>query len=181
MKDADTTGANKRLARCAAALTAMLSASGLHAETVLSVSTISLEAAQKAAAEALRKCQADSYRVAVTVVDRSGIPVLTVRGDGAGPHTLDSSRRKAYSAASLRESTRKLSQIQASAPELSALGGMNESILLLAGGFPIKVGGEVVGGIGVGGAPGGQLDEACARAGLQALGADPYDTGPGSP
>lgn len=165
----------------AAALLSLLSAPALHAETLLTVSTISLEASQKAVSEALHKCQADGHRVSVTVVDRAGVPVLTARSDGAGPHTLDSSRRKAYSAASLRESTRKLSEIQAGSPELRALGDMNESILLLAGGFPIKIGGDIVGGIGVGGAPGGKLDEDCARAGLKALGADLYDTGSAVP
>jgi len=49
---------------------------------------------------------------------------------------------------------------------------MNDSILLLGGGFPIRIRGEIVGGIGVGGAPGARLDEGCARAGLQAVGAD---------
>lgn len=172
---------DSKLPRAAAALVLLLSAAPSHAETVVTVSSISLEAAQKAAAEVLRKCQSDGYRVSVTVVDRSGIPVLTARADGAGPHTLDSSRRKAYSAASLRESTRKLSEIQSGSPELRALGDMNESILLLAGGFPIKIGGDIVGGIGVGGAPGGKLDEACARAGLQAIGSDSYETGAGNP
>ncbi len=138
----------------ASALSLLFAATAVAGETVVSAATISLEAAQKAAAEILRKCQADGYRVSVSVVDRSGVPVLTARADGAGPHTLDSSRRKAYSALSLRESTRKLAEIQASSPELRALGDMNESILLLAGGFPIRIAGDIVGGIGVGGAPG---------------------------
>lgn len=170
---------NRYAVRLAPALLFITAAS--HAETWLSLPTISLDASQKAVAEALRKCQADGYRVSVTVVDRSGVPVLTARADGAGPHTLDSSRRKAYTAASLRETTRKLSEIQASSPELRALGEMNDSILLLAGGFPVKIGGEVVGAIGVGGAPGGPLDEACARAGLRAIGADAYESGVGNP
>ena len=163
------------------ALNLLLAATAAHGETVVTVATISLEAAQKAAAESLRKCQADGYRISVTVVDRSGTSVVTARADGAGPHTLDSSRRKAYSAVSLRESTRKLAEIQAGSPELRALGNMNESILLLAGGFPIRIGGEIVGGIGVGGAPGGPLDEACARAGLRAIGADAYENGVDNP
>lgn len=158
------------------ALAALLAGAAAEAEPVVTVSTISLESAQKAGAEALRQCQADGYRVSVTVVDRSGVPVLTLRADGAGPHTLDSSRRKAYTSASLREPTRKLADIQAGSPELRELGNMNESILLLAGGFPIKLGGDTVGGLGVGGAPGGKLDEACARAGLRAIGADPYES-----
>jgi uncharacterized protein GlcG (DUF336 family) len=95
-----------------------------------------------------------------------------VRGDGAGPHTVDSSRRKAYTAASLRQPTRKLAVMVANQPELAGVGRMNDSILLLGGGFPIRFKEDIVGGIGVGGAPGDTLDEACARAGLKAIGAD---------
>jgi uncharacterized protein GlcG (DUF336 family) len=144
-----------------------------QADSVVTVSQVSFEAAQKATTEALRQCQADGHRVSVTVVDVSGVVVLAARADGAGPHTLDSSRRKAYTAASLRQSTQYLAELAASSPELAGLRQMNESILLLGGGFPIKINGTVAGGIGVGGAPGAKLDEACARAGLQAIGADP--------
>jgi uncharacterized protein GlcG (DUF336 family) len=58
-------------------------------------------------------------------------------------------------------------------PTLQALREMNDQVLILGGGLPIEIGGEVVGGIGVGGAPGAQLDDACARAGLDAIGAAP--------
>lgn len=149
---------------------------GVQADNVVTASSVSLEAAQRAAAESVRKCQADGYRVSATVVDRSGVTVAVLRADGAGPHTLDSSRRKAYTAASLRETTQKMAVLAAGSPELRGLDRMNDSILLLAGGFPVRIGGEVVGGLGVGGAPGGALDEACGRAGLAAIGADLYDT-----
>lgn len=154
---------------------------GVQADNVITNSSISMEAAQRAAAESVRKCQADGYRVSATVVDRAGITVAALRADGAGPHTLDSSRRKAYTSASLRESTQKMAALAAASPELGGLDRMNDSILLLAGGFPIRIGGDVVGGIGVGGAPGGALDEACARAGLATLGADGYETGGRTP
>jgi uncharacterized protein GlcG (DUF336 family) len=154
---------------------------GVQAENVITNSTVSLEAAQRAAAESVRKCQADGYRVSATVVDRAGVTVAALRADGAGPHTLDSSRRKAYTSASLRETTQKMAALAAGSPELRGLDRMNDSILLLAGGFPIRIGGDVVGGIGVGGAPGGALDEACARAGLATLGADVYEAGGRTP
>lgn len=173
--------ANSRFQRIATAMALAFAAMATHAEALVAVSTISLDSAQKAMMESLRKCKAEGYRISVTIVDRSGVPVLTARADGAGPHTLDSSRRKAYTAASLRESTRKLAEIQAGSPELRHLGDMNESILLLAGGFPIKIGGDIVGGLGVGGAPGAKLDEACARAGLQAIGADLYESNTSTP
>ena len=91
--------------------------------------------------------------------------------DGAGPNTIDSSRRKAYTAASLRRPTQWLAELIASKPEIRGLTEMNESILIVGGGLPIRLEGEVMGGIGVGGAPGAKLDEACAQAGLSSIGA----------
>lgn len=145
-----------------------------HGDNLVTVANISLELAQKAVAETLRQCQADGQRISVTVADTAGTTVLTARADGAGPHTLDSSRRKAYTAASLRQPTQTLAEIAANSGDLADLRDMNESILLLGGGFPIRLNGIVIGGIGVGGAPGVKLDEACARAGLLAIGADPF-------
>ena len=94
-----------------------------------------------------------------------------VRSDGAGPHTVESSRKKAYTAASLRRPTSELAELITKVPALQALREMNDNILILGGGLPIEIGGEVVGGIGVGGAPGAHLDDACAQAGLDAIGA----------
>lgn len=95
------------------------------------------------------------------------------RADGAGPHTVESSRRKAYTAASLRRPTTELAEMVAKAATLQALRDMNPEILILGGGLPIEISGEVVGGIGVGGAPGAHLDDACAQAGLDTIGAAP--------
>jgi uncharacterized protein GlcG (DUF336 family) len=95
------------------------------------------------------------------------------RADGAGSHTVDSSRKKAYTAASLRRPTTELAELINKVPTLEALREMNEHVLLLGGGLPIEIGGEIVGGIGVGGAPGAHLDDACAQAGLDAIGAAP--------
>ena len=96
-----------------------------------------------------------------------------MRGDGAGPHTVESSVKKAYTAASLRGATGDLAEMIAKMPAAQGLRDMNNNILVLAGGLPIEIGGEVVGGIGVGGAPGGHLDAACAQAGLDSIGAKP--------
>jgi uncharacterized protein GlcG (DUF336 family) len=92
-----------------------------------------------------------------------------IRGDGAGPHTLDSSSRKAYTSASLRRPTQELAKMVSESPVIAGLRGMNEKILILGGGLPIKAGEEVIGGIGVGGAPGGDKDEACALAGIDKI------------
>ncbi|HEY5648087.1 MAG TPA: heme-binding protein, partial [Nitrospiria bacterium] len=131
--------------------------------------TISMELAQKAAAAAVEKCLKDGYRVSAAVVDSGGTLKALLRADGAGPHTTDSSRKKAYTSASLRRPTSEFAALIAKNPELGALRDMNDEILLLGGGFPIRIEGEVVGGIGVGGAPGAKLDEACAKAGLEAI------------
>ncbi|MDH5553083.1 MAG: heme-binding protein [Nitrosomonas sp.] len=128
-----------------------------------------------AANAALAQCQKDGYNVAVAVVDRAGVVLAQLRDYRAGAHTIDSSRSKAYTSASLRESTQKLAVLVSGNSTIHALGQMNDSILLLGGGFPIKLHGDVVGGIGVGGAPGTSLDEKCARAGLAAIEADRFE------
>jgi uncharacterized protein GlcG (DUF336 family) len=129
--------------------------------------------AGKAVQAALEACKKDGYRVSVSVVDRAGVLRAMVRADGAGPHTVDSSRKKAYTAASLRRPTTELAELINKVPTLQALREMNDHILMVGGGLPIEIGGDVVGGIGVGGAPGAHLDDACAQAGLDAIGAAP--------
>ncbi|MER3422805.1 MAG: hypothetical protein C4293_05805 [Nitrospiraceae bacterium] len=131
--------------------------------------SLPLSLAAKAAMAAVEKCKQDGYRVSAAVVDRAGVLKALMRGDGAGPHTTDSSSKKAYTAASLRRPTSELAELVAKTPALQALRDMNEKILILGGGMPIEMGGEVVGGIGVGGAPGAHLDDACAQAGLEAM------------
>ena len=130
-----------------------------------------LTMASKAASVALEKCTKEGYRVSVAVVDRAGVLRAQLRGDGAGPHTIDSSRKKAYTAASLQRPTSELAELMVRTPAVQAMSEMNENILMLGGGLPIEIGGETVGAIGVGGAPGAQLDEDCAKSGLDAIGA----------
>lgn len=136
-------------------------------------SLLPLAMANKAIHAALETCKKDGYRVSVSVVDRAGVLRAMERADGAGPHTIDSSRKKAYTAASVRRPTSELAELITKLPTLEALRNMNEHILILGGGLPIEIGGEVVGGIGVGGAPGAHLDDACAQGGLDAIGAAP--------
>ncbi len=124
------------------------------------------EMAQKIAETALQKCRKDGYTVSVTVVDQSGVLKVLLRDDGAGPHTIGSSSGKAYTAASLKRSTSGLAEFIKDKPALHGLRDMDDRILILGGGLPITIAGQVVGGIGVGGAPGGHLDEACANAGI---------------
>lgn len=144
------------------------SAADLPREAVLPLSL-----ATKAASAAVEQCTKDGYQVSAAVVDRAGVVRALLREDGAGPHTVQSSRKKAYTAASLKRPTAELATLIAKMPAVQGLRDMNENILMLGGGLPIIMAGEIVGGIGVGGAPGGHLDVACAQAGLESIGALP--------
>jgi uncharacterized protein GlcG (DUF336 family) len=136
-------------------------------------SVLPMSLAGKAIQASLDACKKDGYRVSVSVVDRAGVLRAMARADGAGPHTVDSSRKKAYTAASLRRPTTELAELINKVPTMQALREMNDQVIILGGGLPIEIGGEIVGGIGVGGAPGAHLDDACAQAGLDAIGAAP--------
>lgn len=141
------------------------------ADELTKESVLPLGMANLAIQAALDACKKDGYRVSVSVVDRDGVLRAMGRADGAGPHTVDSSRKKAYTAASLRRSTSELGDLIAKVPTLQALRDINGEVLILGGGLPIEIGGDVVGGIGVGGAPGTHLDDACAQMGLDSIGA----------
>lgn len=133
---------------------------------VLNETNLSLELANKLAQSAVQACGANNYQVAVTVVDRAGVVKAVQRMDNAGPHTVEASRMKAYTALTTRNSTEnvmKSAQSNAGAENLRDIPGF----LLLAGGVPVKVGEQTIGAIGVGGAPGGHLDQQCAQAALE--------------
>ena len=143
---------------------AVLAASA-QAQAVRSERNVSLDLANQIAAAAVAACQANGHAVAAAVVDRAGSLRALQRADNAGPHTLASSQAKAYTSASARNSTLAMmegAQKNPGAANLVYLPGF----LLLGGGVPIKAGSEVIGAVGVGGAPGGQLDEQCALAAL---------------
>lgn len=139
--------------------------------------TLPVALATMAAKAAVDHCAKDGCRVSAAVVDRAGVLRTFMRGDGAGPHTVESSEKKAYTAASMRGPTGNVADLIAKNPALQGLQNMNDKILFLAGGLPIEIAGEVVGGIGVGGAPGGHLDATCAQAGLDGIGAAPKLSG----
>jgi len=129
-----------------------------------------LEMAQTAANAALAKCKADGYNVSVAVVARSGETKVLIKADGSGPHTVGSSTGKAFTSASMGRPTGDLAKLIMEKPGLAGLRDMDSRLVILNGGLPIKLDGALVGGIGVGGAPGGHLDAACAKAGLAAIG-----------
>jgi uncharacterized protein GlcG (DUF336 family) len=134
---------------------------GLPTEKVLP-----LALAQQIVAGAIDACKQQGYNVSASVVDRGGTMRAFGRADGAGPHTVNSAFRKAFTAGSLRAPTAQVAENVAKAATNEGLRNMDDRILILAGGLPIRAGNEVVGGVGVGGAPGGDKDEACAKAAL---------------
>ncbi|UOF01477.1 GlcG/HbpS family heme-binding protein [Bdellovibrio reynosensis] len=129
---------------------------------------ITMAGALIAAQAAVENCASKGYSVAATVVDASGDTKVTLRADGAGPHTLDASRRKAYTSASARQPTSAMLATSQTNPTAQNLGQI-DGFLLLGGGIPIRINNVVVGAIGVGGAPGGPLDDQCAQAGIDKL------------
>ena len=121
--------------------------------------------AVEAAQAAMAACKAQGYNISVAVVDRVGNLKLLLVGDGASALTRSLSRRKAYTAALRRVSSGELAK-QVAAPGAFNPTLYDRQLVAVGGGVPIKVGDEIIGGIGVGGAPGGDKDEACANAGL---------------
>jgi uncharacterized protein GlcG (DUF336 family) len=149
----------------ALALTAALLAPSSHAQAVRTEKNMSLELAQQIASATVATCSANGYNVTATVVDRAGDVRAMLRADNAGTHTLEASRLKAFTSASAKNLTSAMmdgAQKNPAAANLVHIPGF----LLLGGGVPVKVGNEVIGAVGVGGAPGGHLDEQCAMAAL---------------
>ena len=146
-----------------AALT--VSATLAQAQTVRSEKNMSLELANQIAAASVATCQANGYNVAATVVDRAGSVRAVQRADNAGPHTLGSSQEKAYTSASAKNNTLAIMEGAQKNPAAANLVHI-PGFLLLGGGVPVKVGNEVIGAVGVAGAPGGHLDEQCGVAAL---------------
>jgi uncharacterized protein GlcG (DUF336 family) len=136
------------------------------AQTLLTQKALSVEAALIVSQGALEKCHADGYRVSLTVLDSSGLVKVQVRGDGTGPHTLEHSRRKAYTALTFKRTSGETAKAWASAATPPPV---IDGTVAAQGGIPIKVADQVIGAIGVSGAPGGEKDEACAVAGISRI------------
>jgi uncharacterized protein GlcG (DUF336 family) len=146
---------------------ALLSAAAATASAqVRTERNISLNLANQLAAAGVAACAEKGYAVAVTVVDRSGQVKAMHRADNAGPHTLGSSQQKAFTSASAKGSTLAMMETAQKNPGAANLVYL-PGFLLLGGGLPVKAGDEVIGGIGIGGAPGGHLDDQCAQAALE--------------
>lgn len=152
----------------AIALTLSLAAAAASAQGVRTEKNISLELANQLAAASVAACAANGYNVAATVVDRAGVVKAVQRADNAGPHTLASSQQKAFTSASAKNTTLAIMESAQKNPAAANLVNI-PGYLLLGGGVPLKVGNEVIGAVGVGGAPGGNLDEQCALVAIEKI------------
>jgi uncharacterized protein GlcG (DUF336 family) len=113
---------------------------------------------------AIEQCTKDGYKVSVTIVDKGGNVAAQLRGDGTSPHTMEFSRLKAYTAR-VRNQTSLQTMKMIEDPATSFIKQI-PGVVGVGGGVPIRAGTEVIGGVGVSGAPGGEKDEVCANAGI---------------
>jgi uncharacterized protein GlcG (DUF336 family) len=113
---------------------------------------------------AIATCKANGYAVSSTVVGRNGEIIAQVRGDNTGPHTIENSFRKAYTARTFRIPSGEMVERVKKDPTMGAVHLTN--IIANQGALPIKLGDEVIGAAGASGAPGGEKDEACVKAAL---------------
>jgi uncharacterized protein GlcG (DUF336 family) len=127
--------------------------------------------ATKAAPAALTASAAEGPNVSVANVARDGATKVLLKADNSGPHTQASAQGKAFTSAALGRDTAGLAEFIASKPANDGLRDMDVRMVIQAGGLPVKLGKALVAGIGVGGAPSGDIDANCAVAGLKAIGA----------
>jgi uncharacterized protein GlcG (DUF336 family) len=125
---------------------------------------LSLAAALTIATTAAATCKAEGNRVSVIVVGRDGQVIVLLRGDDASPHTIENARRKAYTARTFRIPSGEFASRVKANPTIGLV--HLSGIIASQGALPIKVGDDVIGAVGVSGSPGGDKDEACAKAGL---------------
>lgn len=135
------------------------------ASGVATVRTLSTSSAQAAAMAAYDACTAKNLNVTVAVVGRDGALIALLRNEAALPASVDSATGKAYASASFRQASGDLGEAAKTNPGIVQM----PKFVVLRGGLPISVDKEVIGAIGVGGAPSGELDETCAKAGIETI------------
>jgi uncharacterized protein GlcG (DUF336 family) len=148
-----------------ALLVSLLLTGVASAQAVRTERNMSLELANQIAAATVAACAANNHNVTAAVVDRAGTLRALQRADNAGPHTVGAAQAKAFTSASARNNTTTMLDNVQKNPGAATLVDI-PGFLVLGGGVPIRVGNEVIGAVGVGGAPGGHLDEQCANAGI---------------
>jgi uncharacterized protein GlcG (DUF336 family) len=137
-------------------------------EAIVTYKSMSPELAFDLARGSLADCRKRGFQVTVAVVDRSGVTQVLLRDRFAGPHTVSTASGKAWTAVTFRTSTIELNAI--SQPGMMQAGIRNlPGAVIVGGGLTIEAGGSLLGAVGVSGAPGGDADEACAKAGIDAV------------
>jgi uncharacterized protein GlcG (DUF336 family) len=131
---------------------------------LLNQKSLSAAMAMTIAQTALETCTKQGYTVSVHVIGRNGEVLVALRGDGSPPHTMENSQRKAYTSRTFRIPSGEFVQRVKDNPTTGAV--HLSGIIAAQGALPIKVGDEVIGAVGVSGAPGGEKDEACSKAGI---------------
>ena len=124
--------------------------------------------AVEAASETVAACAKQGYHETAAVLDADGATIVTLRGDGAGIHTLDSAHDKAYTSVSFKNDTLALAERAKGENSIAPLAKLPH-VMFLGGGIVIKLNDEIIGAIGAAGAPGAKLDDDCARAGLDKI------------
>jgi len=148
-----------------ALLIALVGASATPASAeLLARKDLSLATAMTIAQTAYDMCKGQGYRVSVSVVGRNGEVIVQMRGDNASPHTVENSFRKAYTSRTFRIPSGDMVKRLKDNPQLGAIHLTN--VIAAQGALPIMIGEEVIGAAGVSGAPGGEKDEACVKAGI---------------
>jgi uncharacterized protein GlcG (DUF336 family) len=139
-----------------------------NAQAVVSERTISFNAALEMANVALESCRKGGYKVTITVLNRQGRTAVVLHDTGANPHTIENSLRKAYTSLSFRRPSGEFGKAMASTPPPHAA-ILLDKVTSGEGGLPVLSNKEVIGSIGISGAPGGHLDAACAQAGIDKI------------
>ena len=149
-------------------LCALVSLPASAQEPIIAYKSLNPDIALDLARAALADCRQRGYQVAVAVVDRFGVTQVMLRDRFAGPHTPATASGKAWTAVTFRTNTAELHAI--SQPGMTQAGIRNvPGAVILGGGMVVEAGGSLVGAIGVSGAPGGEADDACAKAGITAI------------
>ena len=148
-------------------LALLLPACAFAQQPMVDIKMLAPETALEIAQASLAECRSQGYQVAIAVVDRMGVPQVMLRDRLAGPHTPDTAQRMAWTAVSFRSDTLNLaSNTGPDSPQAGAR--MIANVLMLGGGVPIEVAGQIIGAVGVSGGPGGTENDQCARAGIKA-------------
>lgn len=150
-----------------AALLALALPAGAQ-DATYTVRLLAPETALAAAQAAQKKCRDSGWQVAVAVVDRGGVTQVMLRDRFAGAHTPRTAAGKAWTAVSFRTPTTELARMSQPGQPQSGIRSLPRAVML-GGGLPIEAQGSIVGAIGVSGAPGGDADDSCARAGIDAI------------